>query len=193
MYYKLRNPPKITKSLRHFNRHQTTSVYPERTWHSSRKIFFKKILKKNAFRRNLSTTWKIMTIRQLPEGVRAKILRQHYSLGIFSKVVDSMHRAEMEKILLAYGLPKETYNNDNTKSMIHSHCRGSFARRYIRTMSIIYLDYVQRSSVEIIKVNCFALTKKKQTIFCRNRDTCKRRILFSASRKYICSIEISAE
>ena len=61
----------------------------------------------NGFRRNRSTTSQILTIRRIPEGVRAKNLQATLLFVDFSKAFDSIHR-EMEQILLAHGLPKET-------------------------------------------------------------------------------------
>ena len=65
------------------------------------------ILRKNqnGFRRNRSTTSKILTIR---EGIRAKNLQATLLFVDFTKAFDSIHRGKMEQILLAYGLQKET-------------------------------------------------------------------------------------
>ena len=67
-----------------------------------------KILRKNqnGFRRNRSTTSQILTIRRILEGVRAKNLEA--TIVDFSKAFSSIHKGKMERILLAYGLPKET-------------------------------------------------------------------------------------
>ena len=68
------------------------------------------ILRKNqnGFRRNRSTTSQILTIRRIFEGVRAKNLQATLIFVDFTKAFDSIHRGKMEKILLAYGIPKET-------------------------------------------------------------------------------------
>ena len=42
------------------------------------------------------------------EGLRAKNLEVTLLFVDFSKAFDSIHRGEMEQILLAYGFPKET-------------------------------------------------------------------------------------
>ena len=62
----------------------------------------------NGFRRNRSTTSQILTIRRILEGVRVKNLQTTILLVNFTKAFDSIHRGKMEKILLPYGLPKET-------------------------------------------------------------------------------------
>ena len=69
------------------------------------------ILRKNqnGFRRNRSTTSQILIIRRILEGVRAKKLQATILFVDLTKAFDSIHRGEMEQILLAYGLPKETF------------------------------------------------------------------------------------
>ena len=62
----------------------------------------------NGFQRNRSTTSQILTIRRILEGVCSKNLEATLLLVDFSKAFDSIHRANMEQILLAYDLPKET-------------------------------------------------------------------------------------
>ena len=49
-----------------------------------------------------------MTIRRILEGVQAKNLQATILFVNFTKAFDSIHRGNMEQILLAYGLPKET-------------------------------------------------------------------------------------
>ena len=53
-------------------------------------------------------TSQILTIRQILEGICIKNLEATILFVGFSKAFDSIHRGEMEQILLAYGLPKET-------------------------------------------------------------------------------------
>ena len=69
-----------------------------------------KILRKsqNGLRRNRSTTSQILTIRRILEGVRAKNLQATLIFVDFTKAFDSIHWGNMEQILLAYGIPKET-------------------------------------------------------------------------------------
>ena len=50
----------------------------------------------------------ILTIRRFLEVVRAKNQEATILFVEFFKVFDSTHRGKMEKILLTYGLPKET-------------------------------------------------------------------------------------
>ena len=67
------------------------------------------ILRKNQndFRWNRSTTSQILTIRRILESVQAKYLQATISFVDFTKAFDFIHRGKMEKILLAYGLPKK--------------------------------------------------------------------------------------
>ena len=68
------------------------------------------ILRKNqnGFRRNRSMTSQILTIRRILEGVRAKNLQVTLLFVDFTKAYHSIYRGKMERILLAYGLPKES-------------------------------------------------------------------------------------
>ena len=50
----------------------------------------------------------ILTIRRILVGVSAKNLETTLLFVDFTKAFDSIHRGKMEKILLTYGLPKET-------------------------------------------------------------------------------------
>ena len=61
------------------------------------------ILRKNqnSFRRNRSTTWQILTIRRILEGVRAKNLLVTILFVDKTQAFDSIHRGKMEQILLA--------------------------------------------------------------------------------------------
>ena len=74
------------------------------------------ILRKNqnGFRRNRSTTSQILTIRRILEGVRAKNLLATILFVDFTKAFDSIHRGKMEKILLAYGLPRDRRSNNDS-------------------------------------------------------------------------------
>ena len=51
---------------------------------------------------------KILTIRQILEGVHAKNIEATILFVNFAKAFDSVDRGKMEQILLAYGLFKET-------------------------------------------------------------------------------------
>ena len=68
------------------------------------------ILRKNqnGFRGNRSTTSRILTIRRILEGVRAKNLAATILFVDFTKAFDFIHRGKMEQIPLSYVLPKET-------------------------------------------------------------------------------------
>ena len=136
------------------------------------------ILRKNqnGFRRNRSTTSQILTIRRILEGVRAKNLQATLLSIDFTKAFDSIHRGEMEQILLAYGLPKETeaaitilYRNTKVKvrssdgdieyfDIVAGVLQGDTLALYL---FIICLDYVLRTLIDKIRENGFELTKKR--------------------------------
>ena len=127
-------------------------------------------------RRNRSTTSKILTIRRILEGVRAKNLQAILIFVDFTKAFDSIHRGKMEQILLAYGIPKETvaaitilYRNTKVKvrspdgdteyfDIVAGVLQGDTLAPYL---FIICLDYVLRTSIDKIKENGFELTKKR--------------------------------
>ena len=92
------------------------------------------------------------------------------------KAFDSIHRGKMEQILLAYGLPKETVEAimmlyKNMKVKVHSLeedtdyfnivagvLQGDSFALYL---FIICLDYVLRTSIDIMKDNGFKLAKER--------------------------------
>ena len=94
----------------------------------------------------------------------------------FTKAFDSIHRGKMEKILLAYGIPKETvaaitilYRNTKVKvrspdgdteyfDIVAGVLQGDTLAPYL---FIICLDYVLRTSIDKIRENGFELTKKR--------------------------------
>ena len=64
--------------------------------------------KENCSRRNRSTTSQILSLRRILEGLPANNLQATIISVNFTKAFDSIHRKEMEQILIAFGLPKET-------------------------------------------------------------------------------------
>ena len=108
------------------------------------------------------------------EGVRAKNLAATLLFVDFSKVFDSIHRWKMEQILLAYALPKETvaaimilYKNTKVKvrspdgdtdffDFVASVLKGDTLAPYL---FILCLDYVLRTSVDLMKEIGFTLVK----------------------------------
>ena len=94
----------------------------------------------------------------------------------FANVFNSIHRRNMEKILLAFGLPKETVAaikilHKNTKVKV---CSPDGDRDYFNIVAsmlqgdtlapyffIICLDYVLRTSIDKMKENSFKLTKER--------------------------------
>ena len=137
-----------------------------------------KILRKNqnGFRRNRFPTSQIWTIRRILEGVRAKNLEATILFVGFSTAFDSIHRRKMEQILLASGLPKETVTvimmlYKNTKVKVHSPdgdtdyfdiVAGELQGDTLAPcLFIICLDYVLRTSVDLMKENDFKLAKER--------------------------------
>ena len=114
------------------------------------------ILRKNQndFRKNRCLTSKILTLRRILEGVRAKNLESTIWFAEFTKAFDSIHRGKMDQILLAYGLPKETvtaimmlYRNTKVKSSFSGgrhwllrHCCRCTARRLISPIPVYHLS-----------------------------------------------------
>ena len=111
-------------------------------------------------------TTQISTICRILEDVRVKNLLATILFIDFTKAFDSIHIGKMEKILLAYGLPKETVaaimiHYRNTKVKVRSLDRdidyldieacvlqGNTLAPYL---FIICLDYVLRTSIDTIK------------------------------------------
>ena len=122
------------------------------------------------------TTSKILTIRRILEGVRAKNLQVTLLFVVFTKAFDSIHRGKMEQILLTYGLPKEAvaaitilYRNTKVKvrspdgdteyfDIVAGVLQGDTLAPYL---FIICLDYVLRTSTDKIREICFEMTKKR--------------------------------
>ena len=98
----------------------------------------------------------------------------------FTKAFDSIHRGKAEKILLAYGLPKETlaaitilYRNTKVKvrlpdgdteyfDIVAGVQQGDTLAPYL---FIIRLVYVLRTSIDKIRENGFELTKKRSRMY----------------------------
>ena len=130
----------------------------------------------NGFRRNQSTTSQILTIRRILEGVRAKNLHATILFVDFSKAFDSIHRGKMEQMFLAYGLPKETvaaimmlYKNMKVKVRSSNGDTDYFdivagvlqGDTLASSLFIICLDYVLRTSIDLMKGSGFKLTKER--------------------------------
>ena len=137
-----------------------------------------KILRKNqnGFWRNQPTTSQILTIHRILEGVNAKNLDTTILFIDFPKAFDSIHRGKTEQILLANSLPKETvaaimmlYKNTKVKvcspdgntdysDIVASVLQGDTLAPY---PFIICLDYVLRTSIDLMKENSFKLPKER--------------------------------
>ena len=130
----------------------------------------------NGFWRNPSMTSQVLTIRQILEGVRAKNLEATILFINFSKAFDSIHRGKMEQILLAHGLPKKTIAAimmlyKNTKVKVHSSDGDTDyfdivagvqqGDTLVPYLFIICLDYVLRTSIDLMKENGFKLAKER--------------------------------
>ena len=133
----------------------------------------------NGFLRNRSTTSQILTIRRILKGIKAKNLLATLQFVDFTKAFDSIHRGKMEQILLAYGLPKETVVAKtilyrNTKVKVRSPDGDIVAgvgqgERLAPYLFIICVDYMLRTSIDKIRVNGFALTKKRSRRYPANQ------------------------
>ena len=105
-----------------------------------------------------------------------KKLQATLLIVLFTKAFDSIHRGKMERMLLAYGLPKEivatiTILYRNTKVKVRSPYRDTEYFNIVvgvlqgdtlaPSLFIICLDYVLRTSIDKIRENGFELTKKR--------------------------------
>ena len=121
-------------------------------------------------------TSQILTIRRILEGVRGKKIQATLLFVNFTKTFDSIHTGKMERILLAYGLPKETvaaitifYKNTKVKVRSLDGPTEYFdivagvlqEDPLVPYLLIICLDYVLRTSIDKIRENGFELTKKR--------------------------------
>ena len=123
----------------------------------------------NGFQRNRSMTSQILTIRQILGGVRAKNLEAAILFVNFSKTFDSIHRANTSY------QPKETaaaimmlYKNTKVKvrspdggtdyfDIVAGVLQGDTLAPYL---FIICLDYMFRTSIDLMKENRFKLIKE---------------------------------
>ena len=121
-------------------------------------------------------TSKILTIRQILEGIRTKNLEATLLFVDFSKVFNSIHKIKIEQILLAYGLHKETiaaimilYKNRKVKvcsqdgdtdyfDILAGVQQGDTLAPYL---FIICLDYVFRTSIDLMTENGSKLAKER--------------------------------
>ena len=121
-------------------------------------------------------TSQILTIRRILEGGHAKNLEATISFVDFSKAFDSMNRGNMNQILLAYDLAKETVAvimmlYKSTKEKVHSpdgdtdyfdivagELQGETLAPYL---FIICLDYMLQTSIDLMKENGFKLAKTR--------------------------------
>ena len=110
------------------------------------------------------------------KGVHAKNLQETILFVEFSKAFDSIHREKMEQIFLVYGFPKGTvaaimmlYKNTKVKvcssdgdidyfDIVAGVLQGDTLAPYL---FIICLDYMLRTSIDLMKENGFKLAKKE--------------------------------
>ena len=117
-----------------------------------------------------------MTKRRILEGIREKNLQATLLFVDFFKTLGSIHRGKMEQILLAYGLPKETvaavmmlYKNTKVKVRFPDGDRDYFdsvagvlqGDALTPYQFIICLDYLLRTSIDLMKEKCFKLAKER--------------------------------
>ena len=143
---------------------------------------------------------KILTIRRILGGVRAKNLQTTILFVDFTKAFNFIHWGKMEQILLAYSKPKETvaaimilYRNTKIKvrspdgdtdyfDIVAGVLQGDTLAPYL---FIICPDYVLRTSIDKIKENCFKLKEgKKQKAPRTNNYRRRLRRWHRASGKY---------
>ena len=116
-----------------------------------------------------------LSIRIL-KGIHAKNTEATLIFVDFSKTFDSINREKMEQILVVYSLLKETVEAimmpyKNTKIKVRSPdgdtgyfdiVAGVLQRDTLSPyLSIIYLDYVLRTSIDLMKENGFKLAKER--------------------------------
>ena len=117
-----------------------------------------------------------MTIYRILEGVSAKNLDVTILFVDFFKAFESLHRGKIKQILLAYNLSKETvaaimmlYKNTKVKvrspdgdtdyfDIVAGVLQGGTLAPYL---FIICLNYVLRTSIDLMKDNGFKLAKEK--------------------------------
>ena len=120
-------------------------------------------------------TSQTLTIRRIL-GVRAKNLESILLFVNFSKKFASIYRRKMEQILLTYCLPKETIAAimmlyKNTKVKVRSPDRDTDYFDFVAGvlqgdplapyLFIICLDYLLRTSIDLMKENSFKLVKER--------------------------------
>ena len=122
----------------------------------------------NGFQRNWSTTWQMLTIHQILEGVCAKNLDTTILLVNFSKAFDSLHRGKIEQILLTYGFPIETVTaimmlhlsdgDTDYFNIVAGVLQEDILAPYL---FIICIDYMLKMSIDKMKDNSFKLVKER--------------------------------
>ena len=127
-----------------------------------------------------------MRISQIIEGVLAKNLQATLLFVGFSKTFGSIHRGKIEKIVLAYGISKETGTAimrlyKNTKAMVRSpdgdaHFFDIVFRvlqgdTFAQYLLILCQDYILRTSIYLIKENGFTLKKARSWRYPEKKQT----------------------
>ena len=115
----------------------------------------------NGFWRNHSTTLQILTIHWIIEGVQAKDLEETLLFVDFFKAFDSIHRENMEQILLGYGFPQNSkaivcspYRDTDFFNIVIGVLQGDTLPSYL---FIVCLDYLLWTSPDLIKMVWFGL------------------------------------
>ena len=131
----------------------------------------------NGFRRNRSMTSQILTICRILEGGRTKNLEATILFVDFSKAFDSIFRGNIEQILLAYDVPKETFASimmlyKSTKVKVNSPDGDTHnfdivagvlqGNTLALCLFIVCLDYVFRTSIDKMEDNGFKLQRKQK-------------------------------
>ena len=145
-----------------------------------------------AISQEIYNTLLLNCIRPKVEKVLRKDLEAKLLFVDFYKIFDSMHREKMKQILLAYGFPKETVSilmilYKDTRAMVYSFdgdidffdvvagiLQGDTLAPFL---FILYLDYVLRTTIDLMKEKWFN-TKKKQEA----NDTLQKWLLIQTSQ-----------
>ena len=124
----------------------------------------------------MSTLGQILTVRRILDGVKSKIIPLILLFIDFYKALDSIHRKEMNYILIKYEIPEEITNTimmlyKNTQYMVRSP-DGDTSFFKITTgvlqgdtiapfIFIVCLDYVLMNSLDINSNLAFTLSQRR--------------------------------
>ena len=120
------------------------------------------------------------------EGIRAKDLTASFIFVDFSKAFDTVHRGKMKEILAAYGIPQDMVNAimvlyNDTQAMVRSPDGDTDLFDILSgvlqgdtlapLLFIICLDYVLRTSIDLMPINGFTLEPERSKRYQAKRIT----------------------